>query len=142
MSAAAGADLNGSVEFIREVLNRAGAEILVLRKWDERKLAYPIKGQKRGLYIIAYFRVKHTMLANIDRDCNLSEQVIRNLVIRADHMGEVEIEMEKKEVAHTRTEAALRSDDRSRPSGRAAPKSSPADEEAPVGLSTGEFQDN
>ena len=30
-------------------------KILVIKKWDERKLAYEINGQKRGTYIIAYF---------------------------------------------------------------------------------------
>jgi len=27
-----------------------------MRKWDERRLAYEIKKQKRGLYILCYFK--------------------------------------------------------------------------------------
>ena len=36
----------------KALLDRAEAEVVSLRKWDERRLAYAIKGQKRGLYII------------------------------------------------------------------------------------------
>lgn len=107
------ADLNGAVEHLKGILTRAEAEILILRKWDERKLAYPIMGQKRGLYILAYFKARATQVANIDRDCNLSEQILRSLILEADYMGDVELELAAKEVP-VAVEARLRSagDDR------------------------------
>ena len=80
------------------VFAHAEAEVLVLRKWDERKLAYPIRGQKRGVYVLAIFKARGTQIANIERDCNLSEQVTRCLIIQAEYMGEVELELAKKEV--------------------------------------------
>jgi small subunit ribosomal protein S6 len=30
-------------------------KILSSRRWDERRLAYPIKGQNRGTYLLVYF---------------------------------------------------------------------------------------
>jgi small subunit ribosomal protein S6 len=91
------ADLGACMDFLKEVFNRAEAEVLVLRRWDDRKLAYEIKGQKRGVYVIAYFKSRRSQIANIERDCNLSEQVVRTLIIRADHLGEVELELAKQE---------------------------------------------
>ena len=41
---------------VEHVLHRANAEILHLRKWDERRLAYEISGQKRGVYVLAFFK--------------------------------------------------------------------------------------
>ncbi len=105
---AVSADLAGAVEHVREILNRAEAEILILSKWDERKLAYEIRGQKRGLFVLAYFKARASQIANIDRDCNLSEQVIRSMIIRADYMGEAELEVAKKN-AELAFEARLRS---------------------------------
>lgn len=103
-------DLDGALSHIREMLDRAEAEVVSLRKWDERKLAYPVNGQKRGLFILALFRVRPVQVANIERDCNLSELVMRVLMTRADHYGEVEIEAELKEAETSATEAKLKSD--------------------------------
>lgn len=85
-------DSAGATAHVQEMLDRAEAETLTLQKWDERKLAYPIEGQKRGTFLISYFRVRPTQIANIERDCNLSETVLRVMFIRADHMGEIELE--------------------------------------------------
>lgn len=108
MSPAAGGDLPGSIQFVREMLERAGAEILTVNKWDDRRLAYAIRGQKRGLYILALFRVNGVQIANIERDCNLSEQVVRVLMTRADHMGETEINTALSADERTATESKLR----------------------------------
>jgi small subunit ribosomal protein S6 len=101
-------DFASAIEHIRDILNRAEAEILILSRWDERKLAYEIKNQKRGLFILAYFKARASQIANIDRDCNLSEQVLRSLIIRADYMGEAELELAKQN-AELSLEARLRS---------------------------------
>lgn len=108
---AAAGDLAAAIEHVQQILNRAGAEIVVLHKWDERKLAFPIKSQKRGLYIYALFNVEGVQLANIERDCNLSELVMREMLLRADYMGEVEIELAKQQAQVKSTETQLRSDD-------------------------------
>jgi small subunit ribosomal protein S6 len=94
----ASADLGGCMDFLKEVFNRAEAEVLILRRWDDRKLAYEIKTQKRGVYVIAYFNSRRSQIANIERDCNLSEQVVRTLIIRADHLGDVELELAKQDI--------------------------------------------
>ena len=86
---AVASDFAGCGEHVREVFRRAEAEVEVLRKWDERKLAYEIEGQKRGTYLLAYLRVDRTQIANIARDSRLTEQILRELIIRADHIGDV-----------------------------------------------------
>lgn len=105
---AVAADFNAAIEHVRDILNRAEAEIIQLSKWDERKLAYEIKNQKRGMYVLAYFKARASQIANIDRDCNLSEQVLRSLIIRADYMGEAELEVARKN-AELAFESRLRS---------------------------------
>jgi small subunit ribosomal protein S6 len=53
---AAAQDLDGAITQVRTIVERHGGEILVLKKWDERKLAYEIAKQKRGTYVICYYR--------------------------------------------------------------------------------------
>ncbi|MCE9590530.1 MAG: 30S ribosomal protein S6 [Planctomycetes bacterium] len=124
---AVAADYTGCIQFLRDVFARAEAELIVLRKWEERKLAFEIKGQKRGIYLLAYFRVRGAQIANIERDCSLSDHILRSMIIRADHLGEVELELAKKD-ADLSLELKLRSEDRPRRDD-AAPVAAPVAEE-------------
>jgi small subunit ribosomal protein S6 len=83
---AAVADLQGAADHVLEILNRAGAQIISFKKWDERRLAYEIRGNKRGLYFLAYFKVNGSKFPQIERDCNLSETLLRAMITRADHV--------------------------------------------------------
>ena len=88
----AGSDLGGAVSHIESILERADAELLAICKWDERRLAYDIKGNKRGLYFLTYFRADRSRISSIERDCNLSEELLRAMVVRADQVPAEEIE--------------------------------------------------
>ncbi|TVQ63207.1 MAG: 30S ribosomal protein S6 [Phycisphaerales bacterium] len=80
-------DLAGIIEHIDTIFERAGAERLAMRKWDERRLAYDIDKQKRGVYILCYISADPTRVQSIDRDVNLSERILRILLLRADHLS-------------------------------------------------------
>ncbi len=82
----------GGVKLVRTALERHGAKALVLKKWDERKLTYEIKRQKRGTYIIAYFSAAPSAIAGIERDVKLSEDILRVLVTEADHLTQAEMD--------------------------------------------------
>ena len=89
---AASANMKSVVDHIHELLQRAGAEIIAFRKWDERRLAYEIRGNKRGLYFLTYFRAPTTNMAKLERDCNLSEHILRAMFLRAEHRPAEHIE--------------------------------------------------
>ena len=82
-----------AAQTVQQLLERAEAQIEAIYKWDDRKLAYPIEGHKRGLYMLAYFRAPGSKINHIERDVNLSEQLLRCLIVRADHLGETELEL-------------------------------------------------
>lgn len=101
------ADLNGVITHIRNILDRGHAKLIALRKWDDRRLAFEIEKQKRGIYFLAYFSSDPVNLAHIERDCNLSEQILRVLCLRADHLTLEEMQSADGQRELT-TEAALR----------------------------------
>jgi small subunit ribosomal protein S6 len=84
-------DLDGALKIIRSIVEKHEGQILVLKKWDERKLAYEISGQKRGLYVLCYFKGPGPSVSAIEREVNLSDQIIRVLVTKADHLNETEM---------------------------------------------------
>ncbi|WP_428937914.1 30S ribosomal protein S6 [Fontivita pretiosa] len=104
--AAASAELDKSLNTARSIIERHGGKIIVLKKWDERKLAYEIDGQKRGLYILSYFRAPGSAVAGIERDVNLSEEVLRVLVTHADHLNEQEMHAVEPQPIQPREERA------------------------------------
>lgn len=77
---------------IKRILDRAEAELLGLSKWDERKLAYPIRNHKRGLYVLCYFKADSSKIAEMERDVRLSESMIRTLILVKEGMTAEQIE--------------------------------------------------
>jgi len=86
LAQAAAADLAGAVQHVRDILAKSDAEIVAMRKWDDRRFAYEIKRQKRGVYILVYFACATDRLVAIERDCNLSETVLRSMITSAEHL--------------------------------------------------------
>jgi len=80
------ADFGGVIEHINHLFERAGAEVIAMQKWEERRLSYEIDKQKRGVYILTYFKAPAENLQAFERDCNISERVLRVLVTKADHL--------------------------------------------------------
>lgn len=95
VSQTAATEADAVIEHIQGILARAEAEVIGLQKWDERRLAFAIKGQRRGTYFISYFRAPRSKLQGLERDCNLSEQILRSMFLRADHLGETEMNLFK-----------------------------------------------
>ncbi|HBG78227.1 MAG: 30S ribosomal protein S6 [Phycisphaerae bacterium] len=91
-SAEAIADWQGINDHIKKILDRSEVEIVSMRKWDERPLAYEIEGKKRGTYILVYFNCATEKLTVIERDFQLSERVVRALILRGDHITKEDME--------------------------------------------------
>lgn len=77
-------DPGGVSAQIADFVQKLGGEVLVSRLWEERRLAYPINGQRKGTYWLAYFRMDGKQLTPLERECQLSESIIRSLVIKID----------------------------------------------------------
>ncbi|OQA00615.1 MAG: 30S ribosomal protein S6 [Planctomycetes bacterium ADurb.Bin401] len=91
-SGEAAADWQGINDHLKKILERNEAQIVSMRKWDERPLAYPIMGKKRGTYIIIYFNADSAKLASIENDIRLSERILRVLILRGDHITKEDME--------------------------------------------------
>jgi small subunit ribosomal protein S6 len=91
-SAEATTDWDGVTATIKNILEKAGAEIVSIRKWDDRKLAYEINGKGKGTYILCYFRAAGSKLRDIERDIQLSDRIMRVLILCAEDRDAEDIE--------------------------------------------------
>jgi small subunit ribosomal protein S6 len=80
------ANLQAAIDHLKDILGKCDVSIINFSKWDDRKLAYEIEGNKRGVYFLVYFNAPTQMIADIERRCNQSEEIIRMMVTRAEYI--------------------------------------------------------
>jgi len=76
----ASTDMDGIKGQLHGTLEKYGAEILASRKWDDRKLAYPIRGHKKGVYHLTFFKADSKKMSEIDHDFRLNEFILRHMI--------------------------------------------------------------
>ena len=67
---------------IPAMVEKFGGEMLVSRLWEERRLAYPIKGHRKGTYWLTYFRLDSTKLVELERQCQITDDILRVLFLK------------------------------------------------------------
>jgi small subunit ribosomal protein S6 len=77
-------DPNAVDSQITEMIERRGGEVLISRRWNEQKLAFPINGHRKGTYWLSYFRIDPTEVVHFERACRLNDHVLRNLTVKVD----------------------------------------------------------
>lgn len=88
-----GASFEACETEIKRLMERASAELLFCRRWEERRLAYKIKGRKRGVYVLVYFKAPPDKIVPLERDVQIAENILRVLVLRADYVTPEMMEM-------------------------------------------------
>lgn len=86
-------DWKTAKEIVTATLEKHGATVHTARRWDERKLAYPIKRKKRATFLLAYYEVEGGAMPALRRDLDLNERVLRYLNLAVDGVPEGEAEL-------------------------------------------------
>ena len=72
------------VERVEGIVKGQGGEVVSLKPWERRRLAYPIAGHHEGLYILCYFDAPPASIRGIENRVRLAEGVLRFIVLRTD----------------------------------------------------------
>jgi ribosomal protein S6 len=75
-------DPEACVGVVNDLLGRHRANVVRTDRWDERKLAYEVRKQKRATYVLSHFEMEPAKLQELRRDLDLNEDVLRSLVER------------------------------------------------------------
>ena len=75
-------DFDGVLKELSSYVEEIGATIINCGKWDERRLAYDIKGERRGTYVLFHFEAEPESIARLERRCRISDLVMRALIVR------------------------------------------------------------
>ena len=63
-------------------ITAAGGQIVKVAPWGRRRLAYAIDRHREGAYHIVVFEAPTTVIAELERDLLITEEVLRHLVVR------------------------------------------------------------
>lgn len=81
-------DWEAQVDHVKEILRKHNARLIQQNRWDERKLAYEIRGNKRATYLLTYFEAPGDSVAKINREVELSDTLLRSLILKVKQVPE------------------------------------------------------
>ena len=76
--------LNALTGKIDEVMTKEGIEVEKTEPWGKRRLAYAIKGNWEGNYILSYLNAEPEAVSEMERRLRVTEGVLRFLTVRMD----------------------------------------------------------
>lgn len=85
-------------KFLTAVTNENGT-VESIDIWGKRRLAYEIKKQSEGIYVVVNFTATPAATAELDRQLNLSEIVMRTKVLRTEELIAQKAEQNRREQA-------------------------------------------
>lgn len=68
----------------QETITTHGGEMIEVDKWGRKRLAYPIKKAKSGYYVVLRFNATTELIATLERNYRLDENIIRYLTVQLD----------------------------------------------------------
>ncbi|GBE06744.1 MAG TPA: 30S ribosomal protein S6 [Nitrospirae bacterium] len=74
--------IEGSVERIKGLIVKKGGEILKTENWGQKKLAYVLKKQKKGIYVLLIFKALPNTIAELEKFYKVFDPVFKFLIIK------------------------------------------------------------
>jgi small subunit ribosomal protein S6 len=72
-----GDDQTAIIEKYKKILSDQGAEILKVDNWGTRALAYPVKKQSQGCYVLVVFEAEPTVISEFERRMRIDDMIIK-----------------------------------------------------------------
>ncbi len=82
------ADVNKLIDIFTDLVKQHGGKIVKNEYWGLRNLAYRIKKNRKGHYVMLALDASHEAVKELERNMGLHEDVIRHLTVRVDAIEE------------------------------------------------------
>lgn len=103
-------DLTKAEERVTKILKDAGAQVTATDNWGKRKLAYPINKNEYAMYVFYTTEMPGEAVAKIESALNITDEVIRYLVVKPDLKAIAKAEAAKAEKAQKAAERGEKAD--------------------------------
>jgi small subunit ribosomal protein S6 len=100
-------DLNSIIEQYRAIITGLKGTVIKVEKWGKRRLAYEIKKQSNGNYVLIDFAGKSAIIDELERNFKIDDKILKFMTIMKDaNVDLAAIEKEKQEANQPETPRA------------------------------------
>lgn len=92
-------DLEAPLDKVRKLVADAGGKVLAEDNWGKKRLAYRIKDQDFAVYVLLNVELPAEAPLKISNTLNITDEVVRYLLVRVDEKGRALLEEAKKRAA-------------------------------------------
>jgi small subunit ribosomal protein S6 len=71
-----------AVKRVNTLIERSGGSLERTNLWGKRKLAYEVKHQKEGAYVLQDFQFEPGRIPELEAALKITEEVLRHLIVR------------------------------------------------------------
>ena len=72
------------VTFVSDLLTKNGCNIEKVDRLGKRHLAYPVKKQADGYYVLINFEAEPATIKEIDRVMKIRDEILKHLIVKID----------------------------------------------------------
>ena len=76
--------IKAAVQKVQDTITRIGGTISKVDEWGKRALAYEVKHQHEGYYVVVDFEADPAQVKELDRVIKIHEEIIRHLIVKLD----------------------------------------------------------
>ena len=76
--------VNSTMENVTQFITGKGGVVSEVEQWGKRRLAYPVKHFAEGNYVLTRFKVKPGFTKELKANLEISERILRHLLINLD----------------------------------------------------------
>ncbi|MFI5364999.1 MAG: 30S ribosomal protein S6 [Candidatus Binatia bacterium] len=77
------AQVRETIDRVRRLIEGMEGQVAELQDWGMRDLAYPIRKQPRGTYVLAQYSARPDVVKELERTLKLADEVLRFISVRA-----------------------------------------------------------
>ncbi len=96
------AEISAIIEKVKEIIETQGGEVVSTDNWGKKKLAYEVKKERKGIYIVLHFKGPGDSIQELERHYRFSESIIKYMTLRieAEALGKSQAIKEEKAYAY------------------------------------------
>jgi len=91
------AEREGLIGKFNEFIESKGGKVVSVNKWGKRTLAYPIKKNNTGYYVLSYAEIPASSVRDVKYFTRINEGFLRIMILKKTRPAEQETVQEKKE---------------------------------------------
>jgi len=75
-------EAEAAISKIKELITGQGGEVLKVDVWGRKKLTYEIKKQKKGLYVLLFFKTPSATIKKLEEFYKVFDTVLKHIILK------------------------------------------------------------